>query len=278
MSEENEYTLRQVLRGVFSTDAMGTVGFGSTKRRVKQQIYVFAEETGPDWVSITPLNSNFIPSGGKSVISKEELLSRYHPEPDIYLTKVLPALRELEQTVTQADRCREAGMHFTAEFEYKNVLRVDENHIRATFGLGLTYLDRSDTHLAELVFCKLAKLGATFHPEQKHLFNEFGMKLRKNGMLTQALLHYARALRLSPTDEHLLYNIARVLYARGKNKATQAALNRALRFRPDFPEALGFKRHIEFGPGEILPDGKPVLDFTVDTFAELAPPTPKAPS
>lgn len=265
MPEENEYTLHQAIRGVFSTEAMATVGFGSTKRRVKQAVLFFAEEIGDGRIQLRPLNPQFIPTDEKSTLSRDELLSHYTPHPNIYLTKVLPALRELEQTTDQADRCRESGQLFTAEFEYKNALRIDENHIRATFGLGLTYLDRGENNRADLVFCKLAKLKGSHHPDHKHLFNEFGMKLRKNGMLTQALLHYARALRISRTDEHLLYNIARVLFERGKLKAALSLLQKALTVRPDFSEAQGFKRHIEN-----LSESTPPVDFSLDTFAEPA--------
>jgi len=245
MAEENEYTLHQTIRGVFSTESLGTVGFGSTKRKVKQAMLFFAEEISGGRVNIRPLNAKFIPTGEATTISMEELLSSYSPEPNAYLTNVLPALRQLEQTTDQADRCRDSGQLFTAEFEYKNALRLDENHIRSTFGLGLTYLDRAENDRANLVFCKLAKLKSAMRPEHKHLYNEFGMKLRKNGMLLQALRHYARALRLARNDEHLLCNIARVLFERGKHKAALAFLRKSLHVRPDFPEALTFKRHIE---------------------------------
>ncbi len=268
MPEENEYTLQQTIRGVFSTESLTTVGFGSTKRRVKQASLFFAEEIAGNRVHIRPLNANFIPTGEANTISMEELLNRYTPEPNSYLTKVLPAMRQLEQTTDQADRCRDSGQLFTAEFEYKNALRIDENHIRSTFGLGLTYLERAENDRANLVFCKLAKLQSALRPEHKHLFNEFGIKLRKNGMLIQAMRHYARALRLSRNDEHLLCNVARVLYERGKHKAALAFLRKSLHVRPDFPEALTFKQYIE----NVTASAKPV-SFEMDTLAQ---PTTKA--
>jgi tetratricopeptide (TPR) repeat protein len=86
---------------------------------------------------------------------------------------------------------------------------VDEENVRANFGLGITYLERGESGKAENIFERLVKLEAAFEPEHKHLFNEFGIKLRKTGMLDQAVEYYTRAMELSNHDEHLFYNLAR---------------------------------------------------------------------
>jgi tetratricopeptide (TPR) repeat protein len=230
----------QLLRGVFSTETVTTVGFGETKRRVKQAVHVFAVETADGMIEYQPLSTQYVPLNEKLQITKEELFKKFIPAPHIYHDKVLPALAELERVVDNADRCREQDQLFTAEFEYKNALRIDENHIRASFGLGLTYLDRGDTPNADIVFRKLSRLEGAFGPEYKHLFNEFGIQLRKNRMYSQALGHYAKALKLSPTDEHLLYNLARALYEKGRVSAAGRLIARALKVRDDFPEAQKF--------------------------------------
>lgn len=228
------------LRGVFSTETVTTVGFGETKRRVKQTVHVFAVEIADGMIEYQPLSTQYVPLNEKHQITKEELFQKFIPAPHIYHDKVLPALAALERVVDNADHCREQDQLFTAEFEYKNALRIDENHIRASFGLGLTYLERGDTPNADIVFRKLSRLEGAFGPGYKHLFNEFGIQLRKNGMYSQALGHYAKAFKLSPEDENLRYNLGRALYEKGRIRAASRLIAQALEARPDFPEAQKF--------------------------------------
>ncbi|WP_243362143.1 tetratricopeptide repeat protein [Fundidesulfovibrio terrae] len=254
MSPEKAVPSPQILRGVFATETVTTVGFGATKRRVKQTVHIFAEETGEGTVTCRALSETYIPHGEPRTITKDELLHKFIPAPHIYLDKVLPALARIEKATDEADRLRGEGQLFTAEFEYKNVLRQDEDHIRASFGLGLTYLDRGETDSARIVFHKLSRLSGTFAPEYKHLFNEFGIKLRKNRMHTQALGHYAKALRLSPDDEHLLYNLARVLFEKGRLRSAKRFLEKALVARPDFPVARKFQEYMSSKMVEMIED------------------------
>ncbi|MFP5223310.1 MAG: tetratricopeptide repeat protein [Acidobacteriota bacterium] len=244
MPTEPASTASQAVRGVFATETTTSVGFGATKRRVKQTIYVYAEEAEDGMMACRSLSSEFIPQGNKRMVSREDLLKKFVPAPHIYLNKVLPALAALEQAVDSAERCRKEGQLFTAEFEFKNALRLDEDHIRASFGLGLTYLDRGDPDNADIVFRKLSRVEGASDPEYKHLFNEFGIKLRRNHMYHQALSHYGKALRLSPDDDHLRYNLARALFEKGRLRAALRSLDKALAVRPDFKEALEFRRRI----------------------------------
>jgi len=194
------------------------------------------------------------------------------PAPHIYLQKYLPAMARVEKMVDDADRCRDQGQYFTSEFEYKNALRLDENHIRASFGLGLTYLERGDAQNAHIVFRKLSRLEGALSPEYKHLFNEFGIKLRKNGMYAQALGHYAKALRLSAKDENLHYNMARALVEKGRHKAAVRFLDTALELRPEFPEALRFREFLQSLCGATPALGLPDMDLIADSSLEPASP------
>lgn len=232
-------------KGAFSSQIDSVVGFGATKRKIKQTITVYAEEQGNGTFRVSLLNKNYIPSGKTQIITREDLLRDYLPEPDLYLNKVAPMLREVARTVDTADAHRDQGALMSAEFEYKNALRLDEEHIRATFGLGLTYLDRGELDSAHLVFRRILTLDAAFGPEHKHLFNEFGIKMRKHGMYPQAVRYYFRAFRLTRDDEHLLYNIARTYYERGKLRLAAKFLDMALARDAHFREGLALARAIE---------------------------------
>ncbi len=222
-----------VIQGVYSSEKISSVGFGATRRRVKQAFFIFVEEQTGDIVEYQILNTNFIPSGPKKKITRKELFKNFVPEPSLFLNTVKPLMRRVDKGIQLADGHREEGRLFSAEFEYKNVLRIDEEHIRGTFGLGLTYLEQGERHNADLVFRRLASLEGAFLPEHKHLFNEFGIQMRKNNMFDQALRYYGKAIRLCKTDENLFYNMARVLYEKGRPEKALYFLKRSLEVNPN---------------------------------------------
>lgn len=196
------------IRGVFSTLETQKVGMGVTTRKISNKVLWFVEERG-DELECQPINRNFVPSGAKRSISREEFFDKYSPEPEIYHNSVYPKMRELAFAIEDGDRHREKGETFTAEFEYKHALDIDEENIRANFGIGLTYLERKETDKANDIFLRLVKLQGAFAPEHKHLFNEFGIRLRKSGLFVQAAEYYERALELHDSDENLHTNLAR---------------------------------------------------------------------
>jgi tetratricopeptide (TPR) repeat protein len=231
---------REKISGVFSTQNLSAVGTGTTKRKTIQKTYWYVKELESGEIEVQPLNVNYIPSGPKKLISKDEFLEKFLPEPEFYTYTVYPKLRELNTTLARADRFRTRGETFSAEFEYSNALKVDEENIRGNFGLGLTYLERGESSKANDIFERLVKLDAAFEAQHKHLFNDFGINLRKNKMYDQAVEYYSRALELSHRDENLHYNIARAFYEKGQMDKTVRHLDLALQINPDLPEAVQF--------------------------------------
>ena len=198
------------VRGVFSTQEVRRVGTGTTTRKTVQKTFWFIEQHGKE-IDCQPLNTNYVPSGPKRKITLDELIAKFSPEPEFYLNSVFPKMQEIQRSIDNGDEHRENGENFAAEFEYTRALKVEEETVRANFGIGLTYLERGDNAKAQDIFQRLVKLEAAFEPEHKHLFNEFGINLRKSKMLQESFEYYQRALELSPTDENLYMNMARVL-------------------------------------------------------------------
>lgn len=231
---------RQRIKGVFSTQELRKVGTGTTTRKVIQKFYWFVEEGENGKITAQPLNGNYVPSGPLQEVALEDVIAKFAPEPEFYLQTVYPRMRELVKTVARAERYRQRGETYSAEYEYANALKVDVENVRANFGLGLTYLDRGEKSKAEDIFGRLVKLEATYQPEHKHLFNEFGMKLRKTKMLDEALTYYQRALELSKNDENLYCNLARVYAEKGDNEAAIDALAGSLQVNPSFDTAVKF--------------------------------------
>ena len=198
------------VRGVFSSQEIRKVGTGTTTRKTVQKTFWFVEQHG-DVIECQPLNTNYVPSGPKRKITLDELIAKFSPEPEFYMNSVFPKMQELQQNVNNGDVHRKNGESFAAEYEYSRALKLDTDNVRANFGIGLTYLERGDNAKAQDIFQRLVKLDATFEPEHKHLFNDFGINLRKNKMLDESLQYYRRALELTKNDENLYMNMARVL-------------------------------------------------------------------
>lgn len=241
------------VRGVFSTQEIRKVGTGTTTRKTVQKTFWFVEQHGNE-IECQPLNTNYVPSGPKRKISMEDLINKFSPEPEFYMNSVYPKMQELQYSVRQGDRYRESGETFAAEYEYSRALKVDEDNVRANFGIGLTYLERGEASKAQDIFERLVKLDAAFEPQHKHLFNEFGINLRKNKMLAESREYYARALQLSPKDENLNMNMARVLLESKDMDGCVDYLLEALRLAPRHEQSLKFMSWLI--QKNLIPSGK----------------------
>lgn len=170
----------------------------------------------------------------------EMFLKQYNPEPELYVEKVIPNLQKLEKSIALGESHRKNGENYSAEYEFNKAMNLDELNVRVNFGLGLTYLDRGEIDRASGIFKRLVKIQGSYEPEHKHLFNEFGISLRKNGMHTQALEYYLKAQKLIDEDENLSLNIARVYYEMGDLKPCMEYLRKALRLNKKLEEACVF--------------------------------------
>lgn len=222
---------------VFSTEKVTRLGTGATACRVTKTVHYLTLELGNGSFEIQELNALMLPSGPKDTISRDELLAKYLPEPEVYHKQVLPQMEKLTSALAWGDRYRRQEKYFSAETEYDKALALDQDNVRATFGIGICYVTMRNMDKAQTVFQKLVTMDAAFLPKHKHLFNEFGIALRKAEMYPQAMEYYGRALTWDPKDENLLYNLARAAYQLGDMTTAAERAGEALDIRPDFPEA-----------------------------------------
>lgn len=208
--ESVQAAANEKIYGVFSSQEIRKVGTGTTTRKVVSKIYWFVEENADSTITVQSINSNYVPTGVKKIIDREELLQKYFPEPEFYTATVYPKMRQLDEKLDNADTARKRGENFTAEYEYGNALSVDVTNIRANFGIGLTYLERGDSEKANNIFERLINLEGAYEPKHKHLFNEFGINLRKSKLYDQSVVYYKKALEMNTKDENLHLNMARV--------------------------------------------------------------------
>ena len=224
-----------LIEGVFSIERMAKIGTGTTARRVKQTALYYARQVDDDTIELQGLNNKNVPFGRTEQITKDELLSDYLPMPQLY-KEVMTNLRMVNKSVARGDKFRKRGENFTAEYEYANALNLDEQNVRANFGIGLCLLARDEEEKAKRVFDRIIGIDSAFEDEHKHLFNEYGIALRKKKLVGQAVDYYRRALELSEDDENLWYNLARAQFEREDWAKCAEALTSCLKLAPDHPE------------------------------------------
>jgi tetratricopeptide (TPR) repeat protein len=210
--DHSSFSPETALKGAFSSQEKVRLGFGATSRAAASTLYWYVEQVGVGRYEARKLNTAHLPTDEVLRLDTEQFLTRFSPEIDLYNTKVRPAMAGLEEVIERGDRLRDEGRLYSAESAYDEALAVDENNVRATFGLGLTFLAREDLARAKEVFDRLVELDAAYEMRHKHMFNEFGIALRKSHLYDEALVYYFRGVELGCDDEHLLFNIARVCF------------------------------------------------------------------
>lgn len=224
-----------LIEGVFSIERMAKIGTGTTAKRVKQTALYYAKEVEGEVIQLQGLNNKHVPFGAIEEITKDDLLNEYLPMPQLY-KEVVGNLRMVQKAVARGDKFRKRGESFTAEYEYANALSLDEQNVRANFGIGLCLLDRDEEEKAKRVFDRIIKLESAFEDEHKHLFNEYGIALRKKKLVGQAVDYYRRALELSDDDENLWYNLARAQFERQDWAKAAEAVTKCLALNSTHPE------------------------------------------
>jgi len=214
---------------------------------VEQYVYYYAQEQEDGILEMQALGADNELFGAPRTISRDELLGTYMPEPQKsleYARHKTAQQQEIQTAVARGDKFYKRGETYSAEFEYCKALSLDEENVRANFGVGFCYLARGEHDKARVVFERLVVLEAAFSDEHKHLFNEFGINLRKAGMHAEALSYYARGVELCPSDENLHYNMARAAFDMGEPSLAAQHLSDCLRLNSGHLEALQFVSYL----------------------------------
>jgi tetratricopeptide (TPR) repeat protein len=218
------------------------VGVGSTAKTQTVEDYYEVVEIDDNRVEALLLDIEDQPVGRPSIMTKEELKDYVYCPDYFNKGKETQDLKELivEKRIQLGDKYFGEKKFFTAENQYNKALALDEDSLRASLGKGKTLYARGEKKEGAKVFSTLSKNQALFENENKHIFNEFGIELRKKGMLEEAISHYLKAISIDPNDEVLYYNLGRTFYEQGKQKEAVEQLKIALVKRPDFKDAKEF--------------------------------------
>lgn len=226
--------------GYYLERIKGKVGTGHTSKDAVTENYWYAKPGEEGCMAASLLDINYEATGYVEQVELEEFSIRFQYLEGFRPPKSQAKREQADKVAARAERHLEKEEFLSAEYEFGNALKMDAENVRANFGLGKTYLAQGETEKAKQQFGKLSEVDAMVEPQYKHIFNEFGIKLRQLGMYSQAINHYERALRIEQDDEHLWFNLGRAHYEDGNFKQAAAALKRSLEINPQFEEARLF--------------------------------------
>ena len=81
-------------------------------------------------------------------------------------------------------------------------------------------------------------------PAHKHMFRDFGVRLRQNSQPDLALLFSRKAVELAPEDDHAHFNLARILCSLGMYDEAAAHIATALSVSSEEPLYFKLLEHI----------------------------------
>ncbi|MCB2184797.1 MAG: tetratricopeptide repeat protein [Deltaproteobacteria bacterium] len=229
-----------VVGGIYLEVIKSKVGIGDTEKDSAMQNYWLVNSRHGSAVELELLDMNDQPSGYKELMEINRLKDGFIFQPYFEPNKVTPKQQEADRLAARGERHLEKQEYHSAEYEFKGALKLDQKNVRAGFGLGKTHLALGEEDKARELFKGLTTNEQMVDPRHKHIFNEFGIQLRKLGMYEEAVYHYRRAIKLSPDDEHLWFNMGRALCEGGSRETGISSLKKALSLRSDFEEAKNY--------------------------------------
>lgn len=249
------------IQGIFSIEKTVKIGTGSTEKKVKQKIYCQANELEDGQIDVRYLGKNDEPMDASERIPKDAFIRDSVFQP--YYLEERKAEKESKANkniVTAEEHVKKNELH-SAEYEYKMALRVDEENLRANFGIGNVYLKMGEKDKAKDIFVKISKIDAIFEEKNKHFFNDCAIQLRKQELYTEAIDYYNKAIELCDMDENLFFNLSRA-YAESKDlEEAKRKILKALEINPKFKEAKSYldyinKREADEASGPEISDEK----------------------
>ena len=240
------------IQGIYFERKLMTAGVGATVQEKTDDLHYYIRELDDGNIRLEFLKDGKSTGTELDVISKEEFAKRFRScsEHDCQLVQKTPEDKKKakhNEIVKVADEHLKNKEYNSAEFEYGRALKLNEESVRANYGMGKVYIETGRIEQAKEIFKKISKIDALFEDENKHIFNEFGIDLRKQGMYDEAIGNYEKAISIDPKDENLYYNLGRAYKEKGDFKTAYEKVKKALELKPDFKEA---QESLEFLKGK----------------------------
>ena len=182
-------------------------------------------------------------------IEHDEFTSRFHDCSD-HKCELKPRTekekqQELAETkVSVAENHLEKNELHAAAFEFGQAIKHDDKNLRAHLGKGKAHISLGEVDKAKESFEKMSQIDDLYDADNKHLFNEYGIELRRGELYKMAIENYRKAISIDPKDEVLYFNMARALSEKGETAEAIQNLEKAISLKPDFIEAKLLRKSI----------------------------------
>ncbi len=233
--------------GCYQSQKLEKMGRGATSGRdFTQRIDWLALRLDPARILVFPLDDKRLPLPLQKTVTAQEFLAHFLPAPLLFNERLAPAALVLKRLLRDV----------TADLD-QAALPEAERALFTVLLVALTMAGEKDEDAAVLAVLDGAGFGPDGGDAQKQAINAFGIHLRKQRNFDTAAAYYRTALELSPGDERILFNLARVLFEKGDLDGSRTALEQALAMAPDFAEAQKFLRYLERRQNRPTPEGFP---------------------
>lgn len=234
--------LRKIGRCFESTSMK--LGQGSTSKVQKDvEIHYYIELLEDGSIVLEMVDQDGEPTGNLlEEISKEGFSKRFKTCSQHDCPLRISTLDEIRKRMA-ANRAKMGEQHLKdgeldkAKDKFKRALKFDEENVRARFGLGKTHMKEGKIEEATKIFKELSEMDALFEEENKHVFNKFGIELRKSKMYDLAIANYEKAILIDSKDEALYYNLSIAYEKKDLIQKAIEKLKEALEIDKNFPEA-----------------------------------------
>ncbi|MDY6852510.1 MAG: tetratricopeptide repeat protein [Thermodesulfobacteriota bacterium] len=237
--------MTEIQEGIYLETVSAKIGTGGTAKDQRLDNYYLAKNIGEGMVEVRLLDMDYEPINMVEEVGLEEFNRRFTFKSDVVKEKKSFGDQKVDKAIAQAEAHYKRKEFFSAEFEYSKALALDEDNVRANFGQGKVFLAQGETDKAKEVFEKLTHIEAVYEEKNKHVFNELGIELRRQGLYDQAIAYYIKALSLAENDENLFFNAARAHFEKGGMKSARYYLEKALSLNPSLEEARRLLESIE---------------------------------
>ena len=154
---------------------------------------------------------------------------------------------KVDKQLAIAEEHLEKKEYNAATFEFGQALKQDNKNLKAHLGKGKAHIALGEVDKAKEHFAEMSKNEELFTEDNKHLFNELGIEMRKGGMMADAIANYEKALQIDPDDERLYFNMARAQNESGNKDMALEYLVKAVKMNPEFSEAKAYYQVIKSG-------------------------------
>lgn len=232
------------IQGIFSIEKTAKIGTGSTEKEVRQKMYCQAVEVEDNQIEVRYLGANDEPLDAPERVSKDSFIHDFVFQPYYLEQRKAEKEKKITKNIASAEEHVKRNELHSAEYEYKLALRLDEENLRANFGIGNVYLKMGEKDKARDIFVKISKIDAIFEEKNKHFFNDCAIQLRKQELYTEAIDYYNKAIGLSDEDENLFFNLSRAYFESNDSKKARETIFKALTINPKFKEAKAYLDYI----------------------------------